>query len=124
MIILRRNKPFKLPRLGSNTFARLMKAKLKYDKTKGMFEITDNSELNAIISILRESLNNEDIILELECAICHESANCHECEYADICNRINVSNLCICKSCLEKSDAYALYKDTFKQRLKFNTNDK
>ncbi len=124
MIILQRNKPFKLPRVGSDTFGKLMRAKLKYDKSKGMFEITSNSDVNTILHILKESLKNEEIILELECAICKKSANCYECEYSDICNRVDVSSLCICKSCLEKEEAYEVYKAIFRQRLKFYMNGK
>ena len=36
---------------------------------------------------------------ELKCAICNGSAGCMDCEFAEICDRENVSKLCICKKC-------------------------
>jgi hypothetical protein len=119
MIKLSKGIPFKLPRVGSDVFAKLMRAKLKYDRKKGMFEITDNTNLQLVLSILNAALNDE-VILELQCILCSKSAGCSECEYADICDRSNVSSLCICKECLNKPDAYEQYKEVLLQRLKFD----
>lgn len=117
MIILKRGVPFKLPRVGTSTFARLMRAKLKYDKKKGMFEITDATDLSSVIAILNYALKDE-VVLELQCILCSKSAECSNCEYADICVREEVSSMCICKECLSKPDAYEQYKELLLQRLK------
>ncbi len=119
MIKLQKGIPFKLPRLGRDTFARLMRAKLKYDKKRGMFEVADTTNLSSVIAILNDALGDE-IVLELQCILCLKSAECSSCEYADICYREEVSNLCICKECLSKQDAYEQYKELLLQRLKFD----
>ncbi len=119
MIRLQRNIPFKLPRLGSDTFSKLMRAKLKYDKKNSTFEITDDTEITSIISILSNVLNKE-VVLELECIICSKSTNCAECEYADVCDRSKVSSYCICRECIDNGDAYENYKKSIFKRLKLN----
>ncbi len=117
MIVLSRGKKFRLPRLGKDVFAKLMRAKLKYDKNDGSFEITEETDLTTVSSILKAALN-EQIILELQCIICSKGAGCAECEYASMCSR--ASDLCICNECLSRSDAYENYKEFVLQRLKFN----
>jgi hypothetical protein len=119
MIKLQKGMPFKLPRLGRDVFTKLMRAKLKYDKTRGMFEISDTTILPSVIAILNDALRDE-IVLELQCILCLKSAGCGNCEYADICYREEVSSLCICKECLSKSDAYEQYKELLLERLKFD----
>lgn len=117
MIRLQKGIPFRLPRVGSDTFSKLMRAKLKYDKKSGMFEVTESTDISDVISILTKALNDE-VVLELECIICSKSANCAECEYGDICDRSKVSSLCICCDCLNKEDVYERYIDTILKRLK------
>lgn len=112
MLRLQKGKAFRLPRLGSDIFARLMKAKLKYDRKRGMFEITDNTDISSVINILKQALKDE-VIFELNCIICSKSADCYECEYADVCDRSDVSSLCICKECMNRQDAYEHYKQAF-----------
>lgn len=119
MIKISKGVPFKLPRVGSDIFAKLMRAKLKYDRKKGTFEITDNTNLPLVLSILNTVLKDE-VVLELECILCSKSAGCSECEYADICDRSDVSSLCICKECLSKPNAYDQYRERLLQRLKFD----
>lgn len=119
MIKLQKGIPFKLPRLGRDTFAKLMRSKLNYDKKKGVFEITDTTKLSSVIAILNDALKDE-IVLELQCILCSKSAECSNCEYADICVREEVSSLCMCKECLSKPDAYEQYKELLLQRLKFD----
>ena len=71
------------------------------------------------MAILNDAIKDE-VVLELQCILCSKSAECNNCEYADICDRENVSSLCICKECLNKPEAYKHYKDLLLQRLKFD----
>ena len=36
---------------------------------------------------------------ELQCIVCGSPAGCSQCEFQDICDIPNVSQLCICKKC-------------------------
>jgi len=48
-------------------------------------------------------------VIELQCMVCGNSAGCQNCEFRDSCDLENVSQVCICKKCSEKSDSLILY---------------
>jgi hypothetical protein len=55
-------------------------------------------------------------INELQCVVCKGPAGCPQCEFQDICDISNVSQLCMCKKCSEVNDAFSSYlKSTKKQ---------
>ncbi|MFN4337068.1 MAG: hypothetical protein ACK4FV_05765 [Candidatus Nitrosocaldus sp.] len=99
MIKLFLNKDFVLPMLGKDTFARLMRAGLEYDRASRRFRIKDGADLAHILAILREVVN-EEISIELPCILCGNDAGCSECEFSSNCDRTSVSGECICKQCI------------------------
>ena len=61
-------------------------------------------------------------INELQCVVCKDPAGCPQCEFQDICDISNVSQLCICKKCSEAKDAFNSYlKSTKKQFIILNS---
>ncbi|RNJ75911.1 MAG: hypothetical protein D9C04_03730 [Nitrosopumilus sp. B06] len=46
---------------------------------------------------------------ELACSVCGGPAGCRQCEFSDICDIPNVSQLCICKKCSETGGALDSY---------------
>ncbi|MFQ5920749.1 MAG: hypothetical protein ACE5JV_01880 [Nitrososphaerales archaeon] len=108
---------FGLPRVGPDVFSRLMRqARLNYDRQKRMFMVTPETDVSALISILKEALK-QDVVVELPCFVCGKSAGCSECEFCDVCDRTSVSNRCICKECSGQKEAYAKYCDVFLRGL-------
>jgi len=101
MIKISLSKGFTLPRLGKEAFAKLMRSGVEYDKTSGLFTIKDVSKIDSIVAIIRES-TNDIISIELQCVLCGKDAGCYECEFSNGCDRLSVSNKCICKDCMLK----------------------
>jgi hypothetical protein len=101
--------PFRLPQVGKDVFRRLMQdVRLEYDRQRRVFRTTPQTDLYQLATLLSQTLN-EPITYAVKCFICGSNAGCSTCEYSNSCNRLLVSQNCICKSCLSKEDAYALY---------------
>ncbi len=49
-------------------------------------------------------------VLELKCIICGGLAGCPNCEFAENCDVVKVSQMCICKKCSESKEVFELYK--------------
>lgn len=60
---------------------------------------------------------------QIRCAICHSEAGCPTCEYRDDCNLDKVSELCICKRCLDKKDPFFLYLEAIKKTFPYLNHD-
>ena len=45
------------------------------------------------------------------------SAGCAQCEFQDICDIPNVSQLCICKKCSDEKDAFSSYQKSSKKKF-------
>ena len=58
-----------------------------------------------------ESVTSPDSIhnMQLKCAICNRLAGCPECEFEQDCDRMKVSQLCICEKCYVDENALELY---------------
>lgn len=58
-----------------------------------------------------ESLTSPDSIhnMQLKCAICNRPAGCPECEFEQDCDRMKVSQLCICEKCYLDENALEMY---------------
>jgi len=54
---------------------------------------------------------------ELKCIICAGPAGCPKCEFSSDCDRNLVSQICICKSCLEKQNSFESYKSSLKKKF-------
>ena len=54
---------------------------------------------------------------ELKCIVCGSSAGCSQCEFQDICDIPNVSQLCICKKCGDEKNAYDSYQKSSKKKF-------
>ena len=60
-------------------------------------------------------------VKELRCSICNGPAGCANCEFQDVCDLENVSQLCICKKCIQEKNPYELYqKETMKKHPLLN----
>ena len=55
-------------------------------------------------------------INDLRCIICNGSAGCSHCEFQDICDIQKVSQLCICKKCIEENP-FDSYQKSVKKRF-------
>lgn len=47
---------------------------------------------------------------ELRCLVCGKPAGCPACEFSDACDTAAVSQLCMCRGCMDDKDTYALYR--------------
>ncbi|MFN3622329.1 MAG: hypothetical protein ACK4TI_05505 [Nitrososphaerales archaeon] len=101
--------PFRLPRVGEDVFRRLMRdVRLGYDKQNRVFRTTPQTDLYQLATLLSEALK-EPIIYTVKCFICGSNAGCTTCEYSNVCDRLLVSQNCLCKNCLNKEESYTLY---------------
>ena len=53
---------------------------------------------------------------ELRCAVCGGPAGCPACEHADACDTEAVSQLCMCKKCMDADDPASLYLESVAKR--------
>lgn len=90
---------FRLPRLGTDGFRKLMSAGLEYDTKKG-FSVKRNANLVELKMALTSQLN-EDIEFIFDCFVCGERMSCADCEYHATCS-IERCGRCICSSCMKK----------------------
>lgn len=95
------HKDFTLPMLGKDSFVKLMRAGVEYDRASRRFCIKDGADVASILAILKEVVR-EEISIELPCMICGNDAGCSECEFSSNCDRTSVSSKCICKKCIER----------------------
>ncbi|MCS7116947.1 MAG: hypothetical protein RMJ31_06240 [Nitrososphaerota archaeon] len=99
---------FRLPKLGSDDFIKLVKeANLKYESKYG-FKADINTNLPMVASILKSVLG-KDVEFAIKCFICGKVIKCRLCDYDDICDKLRISPKCICNECEKKNDLYALY---------------
>jgi hypothetical protein len=54
---------------------------------------------------------------ELQCIICGNPAGCSKCEFQDICDIQNVSQICICKKCSEEKDTFGSYQKSANKKF-------
>ncbi|MGH1566559.1 MAG: hypothetical protein ACRBB5_03875 [Nitrosopumilus sp.] len=52
---------------------------------------------------------------ELRCAVCGAPTGCSRCEFQENCDVLNVSQLCICKNCIEDKNAFDSYQKSIKK---------
>jgi len=107
---------FSLPRLGTDVFMKLVReARLQYEKGKG-FRATASTDLVSAISML-EPVLGEKLEIEVRCFICGAPANCPRCAYSSVCDRRKVSPRCICETCKEGKETFALYSLRFAELI-------
>ncbi len=56
-------------------------------------------------------------VIELKCIVCGGPAGCSKCEFSSECNRNLVSQLCICKNCLDNENSFESYQDSLKKKF-------
>lgn len=66
------------------------------------------------MGVKHEACASEEV-KELKCAVCGKPAGCSACEFQDDCDRDLVSELCMCKTCLDAKDSFLAYKDAVKK---------
>jgi hypothetical protein len=54
---------------------------------------------------------------EIACFICGRQAECMECDFEPNCDRIHVSQACICTTCMDQGEPYYEYQKAFKEKL-------
>jgi hypothetical protein len=104
---------FRLPRMGREYFAKLMRAGVEYKE--GQFRIGEGADLNRVEAILSEALG-ETIFYSVPCAVCGRPAGCPRCRYQSWCDRRVVSRRCICESCAGEEARYQRYMAAFRRR--------
>lgn len=55
---------------------------------------------------------------ELDCFICGRPAGCAECGFEADCDRLAVSQACICSPCMEDRQAYQNYQQAFAEKAR------
>ncbi len=56
-------------------------------------------------------------INELQCIVCGAPAGCAQCEFQEVCDIPNVSQLCICKKCSEERDSFSSYQKSVNKKF-------
>jgi hypothetical protein len=105
---------FKLPRLGGDVFAALMKAGVKYETGMG-FMLTSDTDRYAALRVIESALG-DDVDLSLRCIVCLREA-CPGCPFIEDCDRSKVSSLCLCDEHSSPEGAYARYVSAFEAGL-------
>lgn len=58
-----------------------------------------------------------DQIKELSCIVCGGPAGCPRCEFSDNCDIEKVSQICICKKCLDEKDVFESYQKSVMKKF-------
>ena len=105
---------FKLPRLGTEVFAALMKSGVKYDRESG-FRLASDTNIEAAVRTISAALS-EPVELRVRCFLCLNDA-CAGCPYFEVCDRRRVSSMCLCGEHSSRADVYETYQATFLSTL-------
>jgi len=114
MVIVVGKKGIKLPFVGKDKFADLMKAGLGYDRVTRTFYIQNLDYADRLKATLSE-IFKDDIVFAQICLICGKVFPCNECEFFNDCKSNDYPSYCICKSCIEKPKLFNLYADKSKK---------
>ena len=57
--------------------------------------------------------------IELICGVCGKPAGCTNCEFLESCDIENVSQNCICKSCIESNKAFEIFQQSMGKKFQF-----
>jgi hypothetical protein len=90
---------FRLPRVGTEGFRKLMTSGLEYDSKTG-FRVKNNANLEQLKANLRSILNDE-VEFVFNCFVCGERMSCTGCEYHSTCS-IEKCGRCLCSKCMKK----------------------
>ncbi|HUI00153.1 MAG TPA: hypothetical protein VLX56_00820 [Nitrososphaerales archaeon] len=105
---------FDLPRLGTETFAALVRREgVVYDKSMG-FKFDAATDLPAAVRTLRSA--GVEVEVTLRCWICGKEA-CEGCPYLAGCDRTRVSTYCLCGDHAPDKEVYDQYAETFGKNL-------
>lgn len=88
---------FRLPRLGTEGFKRVLSAGVEYESKNG-FRVKDNADLLKIKSVLSAELG-EEVNFIWRCFSCGVKTSCDDCLYNSTCS-IEYCRNCICGSCM------------------------
>jgi hypothetical protein len=106
---------FSLPRLGTSSFATLMKLGVSYDRSLGFKMDSATTDVDGALKIIGTALG-EEVELNLRCLVCGREA-CLDCPYAGFCDRAGVSSLCLCGDHARGDGAFEAYKGRFAETL-------
>lgn len=120
MVIVITKKGVKLPYIGKEKFAELMRVGLKYNRQTKTFQIDRTEYLEQIKGILTEILK-QPITFAQTCLICGGEFLCVECHYEKMCKSKDFPSYCICKNCLNKPELYKLYLEKTSKLICFSS---
>ena len=101
---------FTLPRLGRDAFALLMRQGVVYDKAMG-FKLDPLTDIQSAVRTIR-SATGEEVDVMLSCMICSRVA-CPGCPYLSVCDRTDVSPLCLCDDHSPDKSVFEAYGKAF-----------
>lgn len=107
---------FRLPRLGKDVFISLMKAGVEYERGKG-FRFTEGTDVPRAVGII-EAATDKKLELILKCYMDGKPAGCESCDYRYVCNRVEVSNYCLCDDCYKDDKTVSAYYFKFAEEQK------
>ncbi len=100
-------------RLGSTLFKAIVKIKgIEYRRGEG-FVITSYDAIPKVNALIERF--NVMLIPYIPCVICGKDVHCETCEYSINCRKD--LEACICKTCLNQSDAWRKYSEIQKTNL-------
>ncbi len=119
MKILRKD-GFKLPFMGKDKFAELMRIGVGYDRAEKVFYLRSKANEEAVRRVLAEILKEEVEFEKLPtektqpCFLCSAQVACEDCEYYALCpTRLlpfkEAGLYCLCPTCANKTDTYLRY---------------
>jgi hypothetical protein len=59
----------------------------------------------------------QEKVPELDCFVCGKPAGCIECGFEADCNRVLVSQACMCNQCASDREAYQNYQEAFRAKM-------
>ncbi|MEM0117482.1 MAG: hypothetical protein QXV32_03470 [Conexivisphaerales archaeon] len=98
MVIIALGEWFRLPRLGTDGFKRVLAAGVEYESKSG-FKVKENADLLTLKSVLASELG-EEVSFFFKCFSCGQKTSCSDCAYNASCS-IEYCRRCICNSCMK-----------------------
>ena len=105
---------FSLPYLQREAFASLMRAGLKYDRSRRAFYVDLGTDLAGANDVLRRRVG-ETLDLPIVCVVCGAEIDCSLCPFYVDCRREN--HTCFCNDCSETKDMPSLQTAAWSTRM-------
>lgn len=111
---------FKLPFIGKDKFAELMRVGVGYDRSIGIFFLRNKSNQEVVKNVLEEILKEKiefqtnPVSKTQTCFLCDKQVVCQECEYYTHCptkeqSFKEIGLYCLCQRCAGEEESYVNY---------------